>query len=97
MQDVIEPLDHAFLFHKDDPLLQILRQELSYPIFQDVMGALDGGLGDPGRIFLLDFNPTTENMLQWMWPLLEERLPSFVQLEKIKLWETATSFGEKVR
>lgn len=92
MQDIIDPLDHAFLFHKDDPLLRILRREVALPL-----DALDASNGDSGRIFLLDFNPTTENMLNWIWSLLEERLPPSAQLEKMKLWETATSFGEKVR
>lgn len=42
---------------------------------------------------ILDFNPTAENICEWIWdtlkPLVEEKR---CVLEKIKLWETPTSF-----
>ena len=85
MKQIIGPLDHSFLFHADDPLFQSLSSE-------DI--GLRASNGDTGRYMKLPFNPTTENILRWICPLLEFALEDEFTLERVKLWETATSFGE---
>ncbi|MBM7614112.1 6-carboxytetrahydropterin synthase QueD [Alkaliphilus hydrothermalis] len=43
---------------------------------------------------LFEFNTTCENMLVWMFEQLEENISdNRVQLQKLVLWETPTSFG----
>ena len=36
--------------------------------------------------------PTCENQIDVLWEDISSRLPSFVTLEKLKLWETSNSF-----
>jgi 6-pyruvoyltetrahydropterin/6-carboxytetrahydropterin synthase len=40
-----------------------------------------------------DFNTTCENMIRWIWYILDGKLPTGIQLNEIKLWETRTSFA----
>lgn len=40
-----------------------------------------------------EFNSTCENMVKWLWVELEDKFPSGVNLEKLKLWETEKSFA----
>jgi len=43
---------------------------------------------------IFEFNTTCENMLVWMFQQLEEAITDDrVQLQKLVLWETPTSFG----
>lgn len=44
---------------------------------------------------IFDFNTTCENMVEWMFGKLEAKLKSEkYYLEKIRLWETPTSFAD---
>lgn len=47
-----------------------------------------------GRIEVLDFQPTCENMLIYFAHLLQAALPATVGLHSLKLHETATSYAE---
>lgn len=87
MQKVIDPLDHAFLFHNEDPIFDLLCSEIN---------GLRATNGDIGRYMKLPFNPTTENILNWICPMLSIAIGPEIKLERVKLWETATSFGEWV-
>lgn len=46
------------------------------------------------RIILVDFQPTTENIVSYIAEILQEKLPSEVSLFSIRLFETVTSFAE---
>ncbi len=46
------------------------------------------------RLIILDFQPTSENMLPYFAQLLQPELPSNVSLFSIRLYETATSYAE---
>ena len=41
--------------------------------------------------------PTAENMVRWFWSKIEPDLPRTVALERIRVWETPTSYAEEVR
>ena len=47
-----------------------------------------------GRIVLVDYQPTCENMLADFAARIEADLPSHVKLHALRLHETATSFAE---
>jgi len=48
------------------------------------------------RILVVDFQPTTENILQYIADMLKPLLPEGVTLYSIRLYETITSFAEWV-
>lgn len=85
LKDTVNQIDHAFLFHELDPLILELGPERA-PI---VLRATHGGTS---RIFILPFNPTSENLVEWMSVLIDARLPYHIKLRRIKLWETSTSY-----
>ncbi len=46
------------------------------------------------KVYSFDFQPTCENLVLYIADILKEKLPSVVNLHKIKLYETATSYAE---
>ncbi len=46
------------------------------------------------RLIVLDFQPTSENMVVYFAKILQQVLPSNVSLFSIRLYETATSYAE---
>lgn len=46
------------------------------------------------RLYVVDFQPTTENILNHIASVLQPLLPSTVRLYSIRLYETATSYAE---
>lgn len=46
------------------------------------------------RIILVDFQPTTENIVSYIAEILQPQLPAGVELFSIRLYETVTSFAE---
>lgn len=46
------------------------------------------------RIIIVDFQPTSENIVTYIAEILQEHLPSGVSLFSIRLFETVTSFAE---
>ena len=45
---------------------------------------------------VVDFEPTAENMVEWIFDELKDKFGAGVQVYAIKLWETPTSSAEKV-
>ena len=88
---IINPFDHAFVMGDQDPL---------YLKFGDeVFDLLKATNGDSPRLFVVDFNPTSENILNYVSKLIIEALDSAnrdFKLEKITLWETSSSYCEKI-
>jgi 6-pyruvoyltetrahydropterin/6-carboxytetrahydropterin synthase len=48
----------------------------------------------PGKLFLVDYQPTCENLLLDFVNRIEKNLPSYASLHHLKLRETATSYAE---
>lgn len=46
------------------------------------------------RIILVDFQPTSENMVAYIAEILKQHLPKTVSLFSIRLFETVTSYAE---
>jgi len=46
------------------------------------------------RLIVVDFQPTAENILVYIAEILQQHLPSYVQLYSIRLSETSTAYAE---
>ena len=46
------------------------------------------------RVILVDFQPTSENIVAFIAEILQQHLPTNVSLFSIRLYETVTSFAE---
>jgi 6-pyruvoyltetrahydropterin/6-carboxytetrahydropterin synthase len=46
------------------------------------------------NVIMVDFQPSTENLICWFAQVLSDKLPQGVELFSIKLYETAGSFAE---
>ena len=92
--DLVERLDHAMALNSNDPELESLR-----------------AIGERVLLFE-DRDPTTEVLAQWLFEKIDERLqadgtvespsgtrykiPSGLRLERLRVWETRTSWAEYV-
>ena len=77
-EQIVNRLDHSFMMRRT-PDAERLAAELGYRF---------------DRVILTDFQPTTENLLTDFAERLLGALPEDVELCKLRLHETATSFGE---
>jgi 6-pyruvoyltetrahydropterin/6-carboxytetrahydropterin synthase len=92
--DVVERLDHAMALNSSDPQLEGL-----------------AAIGDRVLLFD-DCDPTTEVVVRWIFEQIAERIsadgtvqtpsgasyeiPVGLELERVRVWETSTSWGEYV-
>jgi 6-pyruvoyltetrahydropterin/6-carboxytetrahydropterin synthase len=92
--DIIDRLDHGMALNSTDPQLEGLR-----------------AIGDRVLLFE-DMDPTSEVVARWIYQEMAKRLksttsietpagisyslPAGLELERIRVWETATSWGEYV-
>lgn len=92
--DVVERLDHAMALNSSDPELEGL-----------------AAIGERVLLFD-DCDPTTEVLARWIFEQMGERLaiggkvqtptgtdyeiPAGLELERVRVWETSTSWGEYV-
>jgi 6-pyruvoyltetrahydropterin/6-carboxytetrahydropterin synthase len=92
--DVVERLDHAMALNSSDPQLEGLT-----------------AIGDRVLLFD-DCDPTTEVLARWIFEQIAERIaadgsvespsgasyriPAGLELERVRVWETSTSWGEYV-
>jgi 6-pyruvoyltetrahydropterin/6-carboxytetrahydropterin synthase len=92
--DVVDRLDHAMALNSSDPQLEGL-----------------SAIGDRVLLFD-DCDPTTEVLARWIYEQMAERLaangtvqtpsgtdyevPAGLELERVRVWETSTSWGEYV-
>ncbi|MEH6704105.1 MULTISPECIES: 6-pyruvoyl trahydropterin synthase family protein [Galbibacter] len=77
-EDIVDVFDHATVFNKNTPHVE-LAQELS------TRGH---------NVILVDYQPTSENMVIDFAEKIKKRLPEHIQLHSLKLQETETSFAE---
>tara|TARA_B100001094_G_scaffold124623_1_gene120472 strand:- start:225 stop:674 length:450 start_codon:yes stop_codon:yes gene_type:complete len=77
-EEIVNPLDHATIFNKNTPHLQLANNLKS--------------IGH--KVVLVDFQPTSEMLVIDFAKKIKKRLPGDIQLFSLKLQETATCFAE---
>jgi 6-pyruvoyltetrahydropterin/6-carboxytetrahydropterin synthase len=77
-QEIVDVFDHATVFNKNTPHLE-LAQELQ---------------SRGHDVILVDYQPTSENMIQDFAEKIKTRLPEHLVLHSLKLQETETSYAE---
>lgn len=77
-QEVVDVFDHATVFNKNTPHVELAAE-----------------LEDRGHnVILVDYQPTSENMIQDFALKIQKRLPGDIKLYSLKLQETETSYAE---
>ena len=77
-EEIVDSFDHATVFNKNTPHLELAKE-----------------LQDRGHsVILVDYQPTSENMVIDFAEKIKDRLPNNIQLHSLKLSETETSFAE---
>ncbi len=76
--EVVDVFDHATVFNKNTPHVE-LAKELE---------------NRDHNVILVDYQPTSENMVVDFAEKISSRLPSHIRLFSLKLQETETSFAE---
>ena len=103
MMDTIDRLvDHGMVLWEDDKLLPLLYPEvLTHKASEKYNSPLGGsysyyrqGICKAGKLTVVDFVPTAENLAKWWFKLLQNKLPNGIQMVKVKAWETVNCFSE---
>lgn len=81
----LKKIVNEVVIHRFDHVLLIPKQSALYQKIDEL---------PLGKTLAVDFQPTCENMLNHIAPLITERLPEHVRLFRLKLHETATSYAE---
>lgn len=77
-EEIVDAFDHATVFNKNTPHIELARE-----------------LESRGHhIILVNYQPTSENMVIDFAQKIKNRLPSSIKLHSLKLQETETSFAE---
>lgn len=76
--EIVDIFDHATVFNKNTPHLE-LAQELKK---------------HGHNVILVDYQPTSENMVADFAEKLNQKLPNYISLFSLKLKETETAFAE---
>ncbi|UNY99915.1 6-carboxytetrahydropterin synthase [Zhouia spongiae] len=77
-EDIVDVFDHATVFNKNTPHIELAKE-----------------LQDRGHsVILVDYQPTSENMVIDFAEKIKARLPENVKLHSLKLQETETSFAQ---
>lgn len=77
-EEIVDNFDHATVFNKNTPHVE-LAEELS---------------SRGHHVILVDYQPTSENMVVDFAKKIQDRLPHDIQLHSLKLQETESSFAE---
>lgn len=77
-QEIVDVFDHATVFNKNTPHIELAAE----------LQARDH------EVILVDYQPTSENMIQDFAQKIKKRLPQHIKLHSLKLQETETSFAE---
>ena len=84
MKEVIEPLDHAMVFHNEDPLVVL---------HGDALGKLLVSTADnPPRLFVFPWNPTAENLAAHVGNSIAALLPDGINITRVRVFETVNSY-----
>jgi 6-pyruvoyltetrahydropterin/6-carboxytetrahydropterin synthase len=77
-EEIVDQFDHATVFNQTTPHVSLAKE-----------------LSDRGHhIILVDYQPTSENMVIDFAQKIKNRLPDTIQLHSLKLQETDSSFAE---
>ncbi|WP_396155876.1 6-pyruvoyl trahydropterin synthase family protein [Flavobacterium sp.] len=77
-EEIVDLFDHATVFNKNTPHIELAKE-----------------LSNRGHhVILVDYQPTSENMVIDFAYKIKNRLPNGIQLHSLKLQETETSFAE---
>ena len=77
-EEIVDQFDHATVFNKNTPHLELANELKSRE----------------HHVILVDYQPTSENMVIDFAQRIKNRLPESIQLFSLKLQETTTSFAE---
>jgi len=77
-EEIVDVFDHATVFNKNTPHVE-LAQELK---------------NRGHHVILVDYQPTSENMVIDFAKKIQDRLPNNIELHSLKLQETESSFAE---
>jgi 6-pyruvoyltetrahydropterin/6-carboxytetrahydropterin synthase len=77
-EEVVDQFDHATVFNKNTPHIELAKE----------LQARDH------HVILVDYQPTSENMVVDFANRIKSRLPQGINLHSLKLQETETSFAE---
>ncbi|MFY8096739.1 MAG: 6-pyruvoyl trahydropterin synthase family protein [Flavobacterium sp.] len=77
-EEIVDVFDHATVFNQNTPHIELAKE-----------------LQDRGHhVILVDYQPTSENMVIDFAAKISARLPQAIQLHSLRLQETETSFAE---
>ncbi|SHI97724.1 6-pyruvoyl trahydropterin synthase family protein [Aquimarina spongiae] len=77
-EDIEDVFDHATVFNKNTPHVELARE-----------------LEQRGHdVILVDYQPTTENMILDFAERIKKKLPNTIELHSLRLQETETSYAE---
>lgn len=77
-QEIVDQFDHATVFNKNTPHVELAKE-----------------LEERGHdVILVDYQPTSENMIQDFAEKIKRRLPQHIRLFSLRLQETETSYAE---
>ena len=77
-EEIVDQFDHATVFNKNTPHVELAKE-----------------LSNRGHhVILVDYQPTSENMVIDFAQKIKNRLPAEIKLHSLKLQETDTSFAE---
>jgi 6-pyruvoyltetrahydropterin/6-carboxytetrahydropterin synthase len=77
-EEIVDLFDHATVFNKNTPHVELANE-----------------LSNRGHhVILVDYQPTSENMVIDFAKKISDRLPNDIQLHSLKLQETESSFAE---
>ncbi len=77
-EEVVDQFDHATVFNKNTPHIELAKELQSRD----------------HHVILVDYQPTSENMVIDFAHRIKSRLPQGIVLHSLKLQETETSFAE---
>jgi 6-pyruvoyltetrahydropterin/6-carboxytetrahydropterin synthase len=77
-QEIVDQFDHATVFNKNTPHIELANELIQRD----------------HHVILVDYQPTTENMVVDFAEKISRRLPQGVVLHSLKLQETESSFTE---
>jgi 6-pyruvoyltetrahydropterin/6-carboxytetrahydropterin synthase len=77
-EEIVDLFDHATVFNRNTPHIELANE-----------------LKNRGHhVILVEYQPTSENMVTDFAKKIKDRLPQSIQLHSLKLQETETSFAE---
>ena len=77
-EEIVDQFDHATVFNKNTPHIELAKELQSRD----------------HHVILVDYQPTSENMVIDFANRIKNRLPQGIELHSLKLQETETSYAE---